>query len=69
MNLTVFHTRRSVAARVSLEADELRRNLQQALDRRVQAERETQEAADKVSRPCATGAGAKHQSCSAPSDI
>lgn len=51
VNLTVFHTRRSVAARVSLEADELRRNLLQALERRVQAERETQEAEDKVSRP------------------
>lgn len=36
--------------RVTLEADTLRRNLQQALDRRVQAESGTQEAEDKVSR-------------------
>lgn len=40
-----------MAARVPSEADELRRNLRQALDRRVQAERETQEAEDKVSGP------------------
>lgn len=38
-----------MAARLGAEADELRRNLQLALDRRVQAEREAREAEDKVS--------------------
>lgn len=58
-----------MAARVRMEADELRRNLQQALDLRVQAECETQEAEDKVSRPLATGARAKRRSCLTPSEI
>lgn len=45
-----------MATRVALEADELRQNLQQALDRVVQAERGTQKAEDQVSRAWATGA-------------
>lgn len=48
-SLIKFRACRSVAARLGAEADELRRNLQQALDRRVQAEREAREAEDKVS--------------------
>lgn len=56
-----------MATRMALEADELRRNFQQALDCKVQAERETQEAEDKVSRSRATGALAV--SCVARSNI
>lgn len=48
-SLTIFLTYRAVATKMAMEADEIRRNLQQAVDCKVQAERETQEAEDKVS--------------------